>query len=117
DLDAARDWLDRALSLAMESRFWPLVFAIFVDTGELLCAQGDVAGGLEILAFVDQARGADHEIAAVAAQGLTTWQQTDPTSPVYAAAVARGRTLIWETAHAQVRAKLRVSNADPGLPA
>ncbi|MCB9159288.1 MAG: tetratricopeptide repeat protein [Caldilineaceae bacterium] len=117
DLDAARDWLDRALTLARESHFWPLVFAIFVDTGELLCAQGDVAGGLEILAFVDQARGADHEIAAVAAQALTTWQQTDPTSPVYAAAVARGRTLIWETAHAQVRAKLRAANADPGLPA
>ena len=117
DFAAARDWLDRALGLAIESHFWPRVFAIFVDTGELLCAQGDVAGGLEILAFVDQARGADHEIAAVAAHALTTWRQTDPTSPVYAAAIARGRTLIWETAHALVRAKLRATDSDHGLPA
>jgi predicted ATPase/DNA-binding SARP family transcriptional activator len=102
-------WLAQALALAVETHFWPLVFTIIVAAGELICRNDDLAGGIELLAYVRHHPGADREVADTAARHLAVFSRHADDPDVVEAAVARGEALMWEAALMRVRQHLAAS--------
>ena len=74
DEDVARMWFAQALEIAADTHYLPLLFAILVDVGELLLAQGAISVGIRALQVVEQHPSTDHETKARATRSLNHWR-------------------------------------------
>jgi len=105
--EEARMHFRKALKMAAEIRFWPLVFALFVDGGKLLLQAGQRASGLMLLAMVQHHRSSDEETKRRAGRQLKRWQAR-VNGNMFDEAVARGRKLDLETAVTTLQTALAV---------
>jgi predicted ATPase/DNA-binding CsgD family transcriptional regulator len=110
EYQTARERLAQALDMAYEIRFWPLIFSLLLDAGELFSQTDESTLGIELAAWVQHHPRSDHERTARARQQLARWQEgVDPLS--FAEAVERGKE--WELA--AVVSRLRAMLTEPLL--
>ena len=88
--DEARRRLLRSLETAYQIQFWPLLFSILIDVGELLRRLGDPALAVELVALVQHHPRGDHETTARAAEWLDRYR-ADVEPELFTEAVGRGQ--------------------------
>jgi ATP/maltotriose-dependent transcriptional regulator MalT len=110
DYEAARKRLAQALDMAYEIEFWPLVFSLLLDSGELLLQTNRSGLGFGLLALVQRHPHSDHETTARADQLLARWQEKVGNAPFGDAkvhkALLQGKALDLETAVGQLQTAL-----------
>lgn len=110
DYEAARKRLARALDVAYEIEFWPLVFSLLLDSGELLLQTNRSGLGFELLALVQRHPHSDHETTARADRLLARWQEKVGNAPFGDGkahkAPFQGKELDLETAVGQLQTAL-----------